>query len=338
MDEYRVRGKSREKSRKILLPLSLGPSSVTLLHILNRLLCIQEEKTSRKGFQLSILLVRQFSADDEMIEHLNFVKQRYPQHTYHYSSLEDIYQYPAISSAGDEVLNGGGTKSHSERLQTFLSSLPSATSKADMINVLRTRLIVEFAKSNDCECVAWGDSTTRLAEKTLAEAAKGRGFSLPWQTADGPSPHGIMFIFPLRDLLRKEIIAYSQSVSPPLTPLILEPQISTQISTSSRATTIDDLMAQYFSSVENSYPSIVANVVRTSSKLQAPQSTTSTLCQICGLPIDPEAQGLHGWGGDQATASTCVLEDTRLSSSTSQSPTYCYGCARSIHSETKRAI
>lgn len=296
---------------------------------------MQEEKTSRKGFELSILLVREFSAGDETIEHLNFVKQRYPQHTYHSSPLEDIYQYPSISSAGYEVLNGDETKSHSERLQTFLSSLPSATSKADMINVLRTRLIVEFAKSNDCECIVWGDSTTRLAEKTLAEAAKGRGFSLPWQTADGPSPHGIMFVFPLRELLRKEIIAYSQSVSPPLTPLILEAPAGTQVSASSRTTTIDDLMAQYFSSVEISYPSIVANVVRTSSKLQAPQSTTSTPCQICGLPIDPEAQGLDGWGGDQAAASTRVPEDAAASS---QSPTYCYGCARSMHSETKRAV
>ncbi|MCJ1357063.1 MAG: cytoplasmic tRNA 2-thiolation protein 2 [Icmadophila ericetorum] len=334
MDEYRVRGPSKDEPRKILLPLSLGSCSISLLHILDRLLRMQEEKTGRKGFELHLLSI-QSSTESKMIECLDLVKQRYPLHTFSCSSLEDIYQHPSISSDGDEVSSGDENQSHAERLQKFFSSLPSATSKADMINVLRTRLVVQSAKSNGCECIVWGDSTTRLAEKTLAEAAKGRGFSLPWQTADGPSPHGVIFMFPMRDLLRKEIITYSQSISPPLTPLIVEQPLSTQVSASSKNTTIDDLMSQYFSSVEESYPSIVANVVRTSSRLQAPESITSIACQICKLPVDPEKQGLYGWGGDQIIDSVPLAKEAP----DTQSPagqTYCYGCARSMHSDTKK--
>lgn len=111
--------------------------------------------------------------------------------------LEDIYDY---SGALEEGLReaGQGTAAAEEgkegdktaRLQRLFSALPSPTSRMDLLSILRTRLIVEVAKSRGCEAVLWGDTTTKLAEKTLAETAKGRGFSLPWVMRDGESPYG----------------------------------------------------------------------------------------------------------------------------------------------------
>ncbi|KAL8916443.1 MAG: hypothetical protein Q9208_008509 [Pyrenodesmia sp. 3 TL-2023] len=134
-----------------------------------------------------------------------------------------------------------------------------------MISILRCRLITCLAEKHGCSGILYGDSTTRLAERTLSETAKGRGGSIPWLTADGQSPHAIKVVYPMRDLLRKEIAAYTAMTDPPLTPFILEGS-SPVVVPSSKNTTIEDLMSQYFDSVEQNYPSIVANVVRTSSE------------------------------------------------------------------------
>jgi cytoplasmic tRNA 2-thiolation protein 2 len=340
MDSFKVRSVLRTKQRGLLLPLSLGLSSMTLLHVLDQQLRIQKERTSRTGYELHVLFV-----DDSMLESQNaaltslaLAQERYPLHTYTAAPLSDVYEYAYKSENGrslpieDLVEHADHLSSHtrSERLSTHLTSFPSATSKADMIGILRTRLIVGFAKKMDCESILWGDSTTRLAEKTLAETAKGRGFSIPWQTADGLSPYGINFAFPMRDLLRKEIVTYSSLANPPLAARLVEPANSAQALASSKDTTIDDLMTQYFESVEQNYPSIVANVVRTSGRLQAPlPSRNSASCSICGLPVVHGTQGLYGWNGNQETRiDSSMIED----SADAGCGVVCYGCSRSVGS------
>lgn len=337
MDGFKVRGASRDKHRKLLIPLSLGASSTTLLHVLDQQLRIQKERTSRTGYELHVLFV-----DDSMPERENAAlkslasaKEKYPLHTHTAAPLSDVYEYAYESETGDlmplenmgEHAGQVSPDGRSERLRAQLGSLPSATSRADMIGILRTRLIVGFAKRMDCESILWGDSTTRLAERTLAETAKGRGFSVPWQTADGLTPYGINFTFPMRDLLRKEIITYSSLTNPPLTALFSEPVNPPQASASSKDTTIDDLMTQYFESVEQNYPSIVANVVRTSGRLRASLSENFTSCRICGLPVPYGAQGLHGWNGDQETG---TLHSAIEGPPDVGGEIVCYGCSRSL--------
>ena len=202
-----------------------------------------------------------------------------------------------------------------------MKSLPSATAQSDVISVLRTRLIAKIAKEWGCEGILWGDCTTRLAEKTLAETVKGRGFSLPWQVTDGESPYGTAFNYPLQDLLKKELVAYADMANPSFSSLIHRAPGSGQPSASSKNTTIDDLMKQYFESVEENYPSIVANVVRITSKLQAPPSqSTGQRCKLCSMPVTNGNFGIHGWGGNQQDS-----VDT-----SSELKGFCYGCTRSV--------
>ena len=339
MDDFKIRGGLKAKQRKILLPLSFGACSITLLHVLDQHLRTQMERTKRTGYELLVLFVDHASIGGQAtdVQVMDLVKERFPMNIFSTVLLEDIfnYQFSSVDLSTTslihplEQLNVSKLKSNNERLKLFLSSLPSATAQADMINVLRTRVVVEFAKANGCECIAWGDSTTRLAEKTISEAAKGRGYSLPWQTSEGISPYGVNFSFPMRDLLRKEILMYASLTSPSLEPLLFIQPLASQSSASSKNTTIDDLMSQYFASVEENYPSIVANVVRTSSRLQPPeQSIESVICEVCGLPIDSQSQGLYGWGGDQEDILTSsTIKETSLAKDTA----LCYGCARSIY-------
>ena len=209
-----------------------------------------------------------------------------------------------------------------EKLGRLFGSLTSATARSDVISTLRNRLVIEHAKSINCEGILWGDSTTRLAEKTLAETAKGRGFSLPWHVADGQSPFGLTFNYPLRDLLKKELVSYIDIVGEHLPSVVLE-SVPTQASMSSKNTTIDDLMKQYFESVEENFPSIVSNVVRTTGKLEAiPTSAAMSRCRLCSMPVSDGRFGIYGWGGDQHGS-----VNTAESNSGAQ---LCYGCTRSM--------
>ncbi|CAF9908138.1 cytoplasmic tRNA 2-thiolation protein 2 [Imshaugia aleurites] len=326
LETNKLRGGFKDPQRTLLVPISFGVSSIVLLHVLNQQLSARAEAGRHSGYNLHILFVD----ESAVLKHaflpdlLDMLKQRYPSHTYTVVSLEDYCDYDFdfdLPAFADARTNGHGVLDKITRFKRILSSLPSATSRADMIEILRRRLIIAFAQKHACDSILFGDSTTRLAEKTLSETAKGRGISLPWLIADGSPSHGINCTYPLRDLLRKELGAYVSMTLPPLTPLVCE--APSQTPTSSKETTIDGLMTQYFESVEQNYPSIVANVVRTSGKLLAPSILEDIdACTLCGCPI-----ANMSWGGDQLDSAVPRLAD---GSGSEHGKAICYGCARTV--------
>jgi cytoplasmic tRNA 2-thiolation protein 2 len=329
MESFRVRFSDTDQQRKILLPLSFGVSSVTLLHVLDQHLRTQAEKTRRTGFSLHVLFidtssVHRSSLDDHLLAK---AREQFPNHTYTSLPLHDVFRLVDKDTSILKLVpnwKADQKSSPSEQLSSLIDSLTSATARADVVSALRTRLTVEHAKAHGCEGILWGDSTTNLAQKTLAETAKGRGFSLPWQVAEGESPYGVTFNYPLRDVLKKELVSFVELSEPSLSPLVHEPSLgATQASMSSKNTTIDDLMKQYFESVEENFPSIVANVVRTADKLAAPTASSSgPCCSLCAMPVAGGRFGIHGWGGDQ--------EDGLEMPAVEGAEGLCYGCTRSI--------
>ena len=322
----KLRAGFKDRQKTLLIPISFGVSSIVLLHLLDQQLSNRADAGRHAGYNLHILHVDQFTVLGQASFHDSFavLKQRYPSHTYTAVSLEDYRDYEIdfeMPALADAARSDNTSQDKRMRLNQILSSLPSATSRADTIDILRRRLIVAFAKVHVCDSILFGDSTTRLAEKTLSETAKGRGITLPWLTADGPSSDGTNCVYPLRDLLRKEVGAYANMISPSLTPLLCEAPSRTP--TSSKNTTIGDLMTEYFDSVEQNYPSIVANVVRTSSRLVAPSTSPGTYtCAICGYPIVNES-----WGGDQRDSAVPQFANGDTSK---HGKANCYGCARTV--------
>ena len=325
LETNKLRGGFNDPQRTLLVPISFGVSSIVLLHVLDQQLSSRAEAGRHAGYNLHILYVDQSAVLDQASLHdsLDLLKQRYPSHTFTLALLEDCCDYDIDLDMGefaDKITDGRFAPDKRTRLKHILSSLRSASSRTDMIEIIRRRLILAFAKAHECDSILFGDSTTRLAEKTLSETAKGRGTTLPWLTADGPSSGGIICTYPLRDLLRKELGAYASMTSPPLTPSISE--APAQIPTSSKDTTIDGLMSQYFESVEQNYPSVVANVVRTSGRLVAPSTSDgSNTCAICEYPIVNES-----WGGDQLDAAAQLAK----SNGSESGKALCYGCARTV--------
>ena len=300
METFRVRHSKAGEEPALLLSLSLGVGSTALLHLLSEHLKGQLDKTGRTGFKLVVLYVDLARSQADATVLLEKVRSRYPDHIYISSELSDIFSFEDITLLLRAQENGNEPKP--EKLEGLLKSLGSATSRADAMQILQRRLVVNLAEEHSCEAVLWGDSTTRLAERTLAETAKGRGFSLPWIVADGDSPHGTQFYYPMRDLLSKEIEAFVSLVDPRLDDLIVAEETRPAVST--KNTTIDDLMKRYFESVERDYPSIVANVVKTAGKLDlVPLSEIEKQCELCEMPLLGNAP-----------------EKSRL----------CYGCARTL--------
>ena len=292
LESFRVRHSKPGQEPTLLLPLSFGAGSNALLCLLSQHLKGQVEKTGRTGFKLLILHVDDASLSEDHTVTLGRVKHRYPEHKYISPSLFDIFSLEDFTSLladnNENEIEISQEATNAERFQGLISSLGSATSRRDAIQILKRRLIVHVAKQHSCEAVLWGDSTTKLAERTLAETAKGRGFSLPWIVADGESPYGVQFYYPMRELLSKEIRAFVSAVELPLDELIVEPRAKPAVST--KHTTIDDLMEQYFQSVEREYPSIVANVVRTAGKLQpTPLSVVEQQCELCEMPLEGQS-------------------------------------------------
>lgn len=302
MESFRVRHSEPGQERTLLLPLSFGAASTVLLHLLSEHLRGQEAKTGRTGFKLHVLHIYDHPSAEEG-GRLEMVKERFPQHTYsslplsHLSSTEDLSSLlPASTDQGNA---NAGTK---PTVDDLLSSLDSPTSRTDTLHILRRKLILSFAKSASCAAILWGDSTTRLASRILSETAKGRGYSLPWIVADGESPHGMPFYYPMRDLMGKEIASFAAMVDPKLDDLIV-PDDSKQ-AISMRDATIDGLTREYFEGVEREFPSIVANVVKTAGKLEpVGLREVEMQCELCDMPLADKAP-----------------EKSRL----------CYGCIRTL--------
>jgi cytoplasmic tRNA 2-thiolation protein 2 len=291
MESFRVRHTDPGRDRILLLPLSFGSSSTTLLHTLSRHLQGQAEKTGRTGFRLHVLHVH-LPEDHGYATILDDVARSYPDHSYTTAHLKNVLSqedFPGLFPTPQEDTHTSNDSSAGVPvLDVLLARLDSATSRADLVQILLRKLVVQVAKEHGCEAVLWGDSTTRLAERTLAETAKGRGLAVPWIAADGDSLHGMPFYCPMRDLLSKEITSFTTLVDPPLRPIIAEPEV--KIAASTKSITIDGLMKQYFESVEEDYPSIVANVVKTSGKLQTPSlADIEKQCELCDMPLDGQA-------------------------------------------------
>ncbi len=325
LETFKATFSAANQQRKVALALSFGIASATLLHVLDLHLKTQKSKTGRTGFTIHAILIEDSDQTSHAAELLHRARLQYPDHEYTSLPLHHVLELlPDHAPLRQLISHDEQQLAPQEQIAQFLNTLPSATARADVLATLRTRLIVEHAKRSGCESIMWGDSTTRLAEKTLAETAKGRAFSLPWQLADGVSPLGVDFHYPLRDLLKKELVSYVDLAEPELALLVQRPSLVTPAaSMSSKNTTLDQLMIQYFDSVEQNFPSIVSNVVRTMGKLEVPTGATADpQCSLCSMPVHGGRFGIHGWGGDQ--------EERDDSLSTISNKNLCYGCARAI--------
>ncbi|OQO10266.1 hypothetical protein B0A48_04624 [Cryoendolithus antarcticus] len=308
LETFRTRYSSpNDPPRRLLLALSFGVSSTSLLQILDLHLAGQRERVGRAGVEVRVLWVRGFNEGEEGKEEgegqgegrMQRLRERHPAHefaTLELASVLNLVPGLATSLLPNPDLDASTPTSH--RLDALLTSLPSASSRADLKRTLLHRLLLHHASSTHCSALLYGSTTTLLAERTLAEVASGKGFALPQLITDTPattSEGGVQILHPLRDVLRKEIQIYASLVSPTLTSfLIPEQPVGAKAVVNSRDATIEGLMRGYFEGVEEGFPAVVSNVVRTVGKLQVQpkleREEKVADCEVCGLDFVQEGE------------------------------------------------
>jgi cytoplasmic tRNA 2-thiolation protein 2 len=340
-------------TRRYLLGLSLGVSSTVLLHLLNENIEFQLAKGRNAPFELSVvhicnaMLYERQTISSPTQQALSRLAQRYPRFEFQCIPLSAALADVDLASL---PLPPGTTTNTSKSIQTLLTTLPTAASREDILRLLTRQALVSLARTQHCQALLLGHSTTALAELTLAETAKGRGYALPWLINDGPAPSpspsqvsedkdkdkdkdkGLLIYHPLRDALRKELVTYAGLTDPPLTELVVSGGAEGQQDgaaaaaavVSHRDLTIEEVMGRYFADVEENYPSVVANVARTTGKLVRAGAGDEAgrggeRCGLCGMPLDEV--GDERWRGELGlgTGRTTVEGQGRL----------CYGCERS---------
>ncbi|XP_037671693.1 cytoplasmic tRNA 2-thiolation protein 2 isoform X2 [Choloepus didactylus] len=175
-----------------------------------------------------------------------------------------------------------------EALTRLFDSVKTLTAKEELLQALRTHLILHVARAHHYSKVLTGESCTRLAIKLMISLALGRGAFLAWDTGFSDDRHGdVVVARPMRDHTLKEVAFYNHLFA---VPSVFTPAIDTQAP--DRAS-IHRLMEAFVLRLQAQFPSTVSTVYRTSEKLakaprdkQATDSASRCLLCMCTLDID----------------------------------------------------
>ncbi|CAK6436882.1 unnamed protein product [Pipistrellus nathusii] len=181
------------------------------------------------------------------------------------------------------------TAAQTEALSRLFDSVKTLTAKEELLQTLRTHLILHVARTHGYSKVMTGDSCTRLAIKLMTSLALGRGAFLAWDTGFSDERHGdVVVVRPMREHTLKEVAFYNRLFA---VPSVFTPAVDTKAPEKS---SIHRLMEAFMLRLQAQFPSTVSTVYRTSEKLvKAPRDGSAggppgprcLLC-MCALDID----------------------------------------------------
>ncbi|KAJ6786922.1 hypothetical protein PWT90_00064 [Aphanocladium album] len=346
-----IRTSTEPAPRRYVAGLSFGVSSTCLAQMLDDSAAHHAGKQSSSPFEPLVVHVdTDLSAGDRQEDSparrlLAKYRQKYPHvsfdcvHLSRAMSLKTV-DWSTLAPSADEIRDGNDSNGEqdgqrdAEKLRRIFDALPSVTSRADILRQLVRHILIDTARTRGCSAVLLGHSTSALAALTLAEVANGRGFSVPGQVNDGPQTVceydggretarlSFPVYYPLREVLKNELLGYADLI-PVLAEMKSEKLVDGAAAAapvvSHRDVSIEEVMQRYFDGVEGPYAGIVANVVRTTGKLD--RVAGSANCRLCGMTLDES--GDDRWAGD-------LGRDSGDSASENHKGKLCYGCRRSV--------
>ncbi|VCW97587.1 unnamed protein product [Gulo gulo] len=187
-----------------------------------------------------------------------------------------------------------------EALSQLFDSVKTLTAKEELLQTLRTHLILHVARTRGYSKVMTGDSCTRLAIKLMTSLALGRGAFLAWDTGFSDERHGdVVVVRPMREHTLKEVAFYNRLFA---VPSVFTPAIDTK---ASEKASIHRLMEGFLLRLQARFPSTVSTVYRTSEKLvKAPRDgrAAGPRCLLCMCSLDVDS-------ADSATAFGAQTQD-----------------------------
>uniref|UniRef100_A0A8C5LFY7 Cytoplasmic tRNA 2-thiolation protein 2 n=1 Tax=Jaculus jaculus TaxID=51337 RepID=A0A8C5LFY7_JACJA len=182
---------------------------------------------------------------------------------------------------------GSPTATQTEALSRLFNSVKTLTAKEELLQTLRTHLILHVARTHGYCKVMTGESCTRLAIKLMTNLALGRGAFLAWDTGFSDERHGdVVLVRPMRDHTLKEVAFYNRLFA---VPSVFTPAIDTK---APEKASIHRLMEAFILKLQTQFPSTVSTVYRTSEKLvKAPREgcADGPRCLLCMCVLDIDA-------------------------------------------------
>nr|XP_036849771.1 cytoplasmic tRNA 2-thiolation protein 2 isoform X2 [Manis javanica] len=176
-----------------------------------------------------------------------------------------------------------------EALSRLFSSVKTLTAKEELLQTLRTHLILHVARTHGYSKLMTGDSCTRLAVKLMTSLALGRGAFLAWDTGFSDERFGdVVVVRPMRDHTLKEVAFYNRLFG---VPSVFTPAVDTK---APEKASIHRLTEAFMLRLQAQFPSTVSTVYRTSEKLvkaprdgraAGPPGPRCLLC-MCALDVD----------------------------------------------------
>ncbi|NWH85477.1 CTU2 protein, partial [Aegithalos caudatus] len=172
-----------------------------------------------------------------------------------------------------------------ELLRAF-EAAGTATAREELLEMLRTHLIVQTARDRGYAKVMTGESLTRVAVKLLTNLSLGRGAFLAVDTGFTDQRHGdVMVVRPMRDYTAKEIAFYNRFFS---VPTVIVPPLLTK---RREKLSIHQLVERFLLGLQEEFPSTISTVYRTGDKLSpepAKASSESQRCLLCLCGLDTD--------------------------------------------------
>ncbi|XP_016156542.1 PREDICTED: cytoplasmic tRNA 2-thiolation protein 2, partial [Ficedula albicollis] len=223
---------------------------------------------------------------------------------------------PAGPSATPRLPDAARTQ---ELLRGF-EAAGTATAREELLEMLRTHLIVQTARDRGYAKVMMGDSLTRVAVKLLTNLSLGRGAFLAVDTGFTDQRHGdVMVVRPMRDYTAKEIAFYNRFFS---VPTVTVPPLFTK---RREKPSIHQLVERFLLGLQEEFPSTISTVYRTGEKLSpepAKASSESERCLLCLCRLDTDGEE------ELALEPTLIFEEPAagVESKAAYIPLLCYSC------------
>ncbi|XP_042653591.1 cytoplasmic tRNA 2-thiolation protein 2 isoform X2 [Tyto alba] len=171
-----------------------------------------------------------------------------------------------------------------QKLLRLFEATETSTAREELLQMLRTHLILQTARSRGYAKVMTGESCTRVAVKLLTNLALGRGAFLAVDTGFVDDRHGdVTVVRPMREYMAKEVAFYNHFFD---VPTLVAPPLPTK---RQEKPSIHRLIERFLLGLQEDFPSTISTVYRTGEKLSpapAKASDESQRCLLCLCALD----------------------------------------------------
>ncbi|KAK2530158.1 Ctu2 [Columba guinea] len=234
------------------------------------------------------------------------------------------------TQVGDPAAPRLPTPARTQELLRLFEAVETATAREELLQMLRTHLILQTARTKGYAKVMTAESCTRVAIKLLTNLALGRGAFLAVDTGFVDDRHGdVLVVRPMRDYTAKEIAFYNHFFR---VPTVIAPPLRTK---RREKPSIHRLIERFLLGLQEDYPATISTVYRTGEKLSpapAKASSESERCLLCLCALDIAGEE------ELALEPTLIMEEPEengccqdppaapAESKAAFIPLLCYGC------------